>query len=158
MSGVSLVGYPLFQLLPIQSNPIQSNPFIDKPTSNTTVSTVGAASHDGGLVDGDVVDHEILHVHSLGLSVSLEVVEEHQEELASSLGPSTDVSGSLDHMALSMTTDGAVVSAEGDGVLVSNNVVEVLLSLHQGHSLDGSADLVSVLEVNGQVGTTSEAA
>ena len=122
------------------------------------MSTVGAASHDGGLVDSDVVDHQILHVESLGLSVSLEVGQEHQEELASSLGPSADISGSLDHMALSMATNGSVISAEGNGVLVGNNVVEVFLSLHQGHSLDGSTDLVSVLEVNGQVGTTGKAA
>ena len=122
------------------------------------MSTVGAASHDGSLVDRNVVDHQILHIESLSLSISLEVVQEHQEELASSLGPSADIAGSLDHMALSVTTNRAVVSAEGNGVLVGNNVVEVLLSLHQGHSLDGSTDLVSVLEVNGQVGTTGKAA
>ena len=130
----------------------------DKRTSNTTMSTVGAASHDGGLVDRNVVDHQILHVESLSLSVSLEVGQEHQEELASSLGPSANVAGSLDHMALSVATNGSVVSAEGNGVLVGNNVLEVFLSLHQGHSLDGSADLMSVLEVNGQVRTTSKAA
>ena len=122
------------------------------------MSTVGAASHDGSLVDRNVVDHQILHIESLGLSVSLEVGQEHQEELASSLGPSADIAGSLDHMALSVTTNGSVVSAEGNGVLVGNNVVEVLLSLHQGHSLNGSTDLVSVLEVNGQVRTTGKAA
>ena len=122
------------------------------------MSTVGAASHDGSLVDRNVVDHQILHIESLGLSVSLEVGQKYQEELASSLGPSADIAGSLDHMALGMTANGSVVSAEGNGVLVGNNVVEVLLSLHQGHSLDGSTDLVSVLEVNGQVRTTSKAA
>ena len=61
-------------------------------------------------------------------------------------------------MTLGMTTNTTVVAGEGDGLLVGNNVVEVLLSLHQGHSLDGSTDLVSVLEVNGQVRTTSKAA
>ena len=120
------------------------------------MSTVGTASHNGGLVDSDVVDHQILHIESLSLSVSLEVVQEYQEELASSLGPSADISGSLDHMALSVTANGSVVSAEGNGVLVGNNVVEVLLSLHQGHSLDGSANLVSILEVNSQVRATSK--
>ena len=61
-------------------------------------------------------------------------------------------------MALGVTADRSVVSAERNHVLVGDHVVEVLLGLHQGHSLDGSTHLVSVLEVDGQVGTASEAA
>ena len=158
MSRMSLVGYSL-EIQHLQFHCQKRESILKKEhTSNTTVSTVGAASHDGGLVDSNVVDHQILHVESLSLSVSLKVVQEHQEELASSLRPSADISGSLDHMALSVTANGSIVSTEGNGVLVGNNVVEVLLSLHQGHSLDGSTDLVSVLEVNGQVRTTGKAA
>ena len=61
-------------------------------------------------------------------------------------------------MALGVTTDRSVVSTERNHVLVGDHVVEVLLGLHQGHSLDGSTHLMSVLEVDGQVGTASEAA
>lgn len=127
-------------------------------TSNATVSTVGATSHHGSVVHLDVVDHQVLHVQSLRLSVGLQVVQEHQEELARRLGPSAQIAGSLHQVALGVTTDRSVVSAERNHVLVGDHVVEVLLGLHQGHSLDGSTHLMSVLEVDGQVGTASEAA
>ena len=132
------------------------NPLI--PTSNATVSTVGATSHHGSVVHLDVVDHQVLHVQSLRLAVRLQVVQEHQEELARRLGPSAQIAGSLHQVALGVTADRSVVSAERNHVLVGDHVVEVLLGLHQGHSLDGSTHLVSVLEVDGQVGTASEAA
>ena len=127
-------------------------------TSNATVSTVGATSHHGSVVHLDVVDHQVLHVQSLRLSVGLQVVQEHQEELARRLGPSAQIAGSLHQVALGVTTDRSVVSTERNHVLVGDHVVEVLLGLHQGHSLDGSTHLMSVLEVDGQVGTASEAA
>ena len=110
------------------------------------------------MVHLDVVDHQVLHVQSLRLSVGLQVVQEHQEELARRLGPSAQIAGSLHQVALGVTTDRSVVSAERNHVLVGDHVVEVLLGLHQGHSLDGSTHLMSVLEVDGQVGTASEAA
>ena len=110
------------------------------------------------MVHLDVVDHQVLHVQSLRLSVRLQVVQEHQEELARRLGPSAQIAGSLHQVALGVTADRSVVSAERNHVLVGDHVVEVLLGLHQGHSLDGSTHLVSVLEVDGQVGTASEAA
>ena len=69
------------------------NPLI--PTSNATVSTVGATSHHGSVVHLDVVDHQVLHVQSLRLAVRLQVVQEHQEELARRLGPSAQIAGSL---------------------------------------------------------------
>lgn len=110
------------------------------------------------MVHLDVVDHQVLHVQSLRLSVGLQVVQEHQEELARRLGPSAQIAGSLHQVALGVTTDRSVVSTERNHVLVGDHVVEVLLGLHQGHSLDGSTHLMSVLEVDGQVGTASEAA
>ena len=119
------------------------------------MSTVGAASHHGGVIDLDMRDLEILHVKTLGFTVSLEVVKEDKEELASSFGPSALVTGSLDEMTLGVTTNTTVVASEGNGTLVGNNVVEILLSLDQRHVSDGTTDFTSVLEVDSEVGTTS---
>ena len=119
------------------------------------MSTVGTASHHGGVIDLDMRDLEILHVKTLGFTVSLEVVEEDKEELASSFGPSALVTGSLDEMTLGVTTNTTVVASEGNGTLVGNNVVEILLSLDQRHVSDGTTDFTSVLEVDSEVGTTS---
>ena len=58
-------------------------------------------------------------------------------------------------MTLGMTTNTTVVAGEGDGLLVGNNVVEILLSLDQRHMSDGTTDFTSVLEVDSEVGTTS---
>ena len=103
----------------------------------------------------DMRDLEIVHVQTLGFTVRLEVVEEDKEELASSFGPSALVTGSLDEMTLSVTTHTTVVTSEGDGTLVSNDVVEISLSLDQRHVSDGTTDFTSVLEVDSEVGTTS---
>ena len=119
------------------------------------MSTVGTASHHGSVIDLDMRDLEIVHVQTLGFTVRLEVVEEDKEELASSFGPSALVTGSLDEMTLSVTTHTTVVASEGDGTLVSNDVVEISLSLDQRHVSDGTTDFTSVLEVDSEVGTTS---
>ena len=107
------------------------------------------------MIDLDMRDLEILHVKTLGFTVSLEVVKEDKEELASSFGPSALVTGSLDEMTLGVTTNTTVVASEGNGTLVGNNVVEILLSLDQRHVSDGTTDFTSVLEVDSEVGTTS---
>lgn len=119
------------------------------------MSTVGTASHHGSVIDLDMRDLEIVHVQTLGFTVRLEVVEEDKEELASSFGPSALVTGSLDEMTLSVTTHTTVVASEGDGTLVSNDVVEISLSLDQRHVTDGTTHFASVLEVDSEVGTTS---
>ena len=119
------------------------------------MSTVGTASHDGSVVDLNMRDLEILHVKTLGFTVSLEVVEEDKEELASSFGPSALITRSLDKMTLGMTTNTTVVTSEGDSLLVGNNVVKILLSLDQRHVSNGTTDFTSILEVDSEVGTTS---
>ena len=58
-------------------------------------------------------------------------------------------------MTLGMTTNTTVVAGEGDGLLVGNNVVEILLSLDQRHMSDGTTDFASILEVDSEVGTAS---
>ena len=119
------------------------------------MSTVGTTSHDGSVVDLNVRDLEIVDVKTLGLTVSLQVVDKNEEELASSFGPSALVTGSLDEVTLSVTTNTTVVAGEGDGLLVGNNVVEILLSLDQRHMSDGTTDFASILEVDSEVGTAS---
>ena len=58
-------------------------------------------------------------------------------------------------MTLGMTTNTTVVTSEGDGLLVGNNVVKILFSLDQRHVSNGTTDFTSVLEVDSEVGTTS---
>ena len=119
------------------------------------MSTVSTTSHNGSVVDLNVGNLKILDIKTLGFTVSLQVVYEDEEELASSFRPSALVTRSLDKMTLGMTTNTTVVAGEGDGLLVGNNVVEILLSLDQRHMSDGTTDFASILEVDSEVGTAS---
>ena len=58
-------------------------------------------------------------------------------------------------MTLGMTTNTTVVTSEGDGLLVGNNVVKILFSLDQRHVSNGTTDFTSILEVDSEVGTAS---
>lgn len=119
------------------------------------MSTVGTTSHHGSVVDLHMRDLEILHIQTLRFTVRLQVVQEHQEELASSFRPSALITRSLDKMTLGMTTHTSIVASEGNSLLVSNHVVEITLSLDQRHVADGTTDFTGILEVNSEVGTTS---
>lgn len=119
------------------------------------MSTVGTTSHDGSVVHLNMGDLEVLSVKTLSFTVSLQVGEENEEELASSLRPSALVTRSLHHVSLGMTTNTTIVTSESNSLLVSDNVVEITLSLDEGHTTNGTADFTSVLEVNGEVGTAS---
>ena len=119
------------------------------------MSTVSTTSHNGSVVDLNMGNLKILDIKTLGFTVSLQVVYEDEEELASSFGPSALVTGSLDEMTLGVTTNTTVVAGEGDGLLVGNNVVEIFLSLDQRHMSDGTTDFASILEVDSEVGTAS---
>lgn len=119
------------------------------------MSTVGTTSHDGSVVDLNMGDLEVLSVKTLSFTVSLQVGEENEEELASSLRPSALVTRSLHHVSLGMTTNTTIVTSESNSLLVSDNVIEITLSLDEGHTTNGTAHFTSVLEVNGEVGTAS---
>lgn len=56
---------------------------------DTTVSTERATTGLGGLLDDDVADDKLLDLETLGLGVSLSVLEEGKEELDRLDGPST---------------------------------------------------------------------
>ena len=126
--------------------------------ADAAVSAVGAASHHGSLVHLHVGQLQVLHRQTLRLAVGLEVVQQHQEVLAGSHGPSALIAGGLDGVALSVATHTAVVASERDGLLVGDDIVQIALSLHQRHASDGVTDFASVLEVHREVRTTSLAA
>lgn len=126
--------------------------------ADAAVSAVGAASHHGSLVHLHVGQLQVLHRQTLRLAVGLEVVQQHQEVLAGSHGPSALIAGGLDGVALSVATHTAVVASERDGLLVGDDIVQIALSLHQRHASDGVTDFASVLEVDREVRTTSLAA
>ena len=118
------------------------------------MSTVSTTTHHWSVVHLHMADGQVLHVQSLRLSVRLQVVQQHEEELARSLGPAALITRSLDGVTLSMATHTSVVTSEGNSLLVGDHVVQVSLRLQQRHVLDRRTHLVSILEVHGQVRTT----
>lgn len=119
------------------------------------MGTVGAAAHLGGLVDLDVDNLEGVEVELLGGGVGLSVGEEVEEVLAGLLGPA-DLTRTvvLEGLALSLAADARDVAAEGDGLLVGDDVLEVGLGVDEGATLEGHGRLTGVLEVHLEVGTT----
>ena len=122
------------------------------------MSTVCTTAHHRGMVHLHMLDLQVLNAQTLRLSVCLQVVEEHQEELAGSLRPSALITRGLHHMTLSVATNTAVVASERYSRLVSNDVVQIALSLDQRHTLDRSAHLMCILEVHRQVRAAGSAA
>ena len=59
--------------------------------------------------------------------------------------------GGLELLGLSSAANTAVEAAEGDSLLVLNNVAEVSVSLLELHARDGGGGLAGVLEVNTDV-------
>ena len=59
--------------------------------------------------------------------------------------------GGLELLSLLGAADTAVEAAEGDALLLLNNVAEVSVSLLELHAVDGSSGLAGVLEVNTEV-------
>ena len=63
----------------------------------------------------------------------------------------------VESLDLSLEADLAGVPAEGDDLLLLDNVVEVRLGAGEGHALDGSGGLSGVLEVDTEVDTSGHA-
>ena len=113
---------------------------------DTTMGTVGAATHLRGLINLDVLDDNLVQGESLALSITLGILEETQEEMATLLGPS-----SLRHtpnLSLSTTTNSTAEAAERYGLLVLHDVLQEALGLEELHALDGHSRLMGVLEMN----------
>ena len=119
---------------------------------DTAVSAVGSSALLGGTVHLDVVNVQGLGVKALNLGVRLGVLEEVNNELARLLGP-TSLGGAV-VLALSLTADTAEVHAEGDDVLVGDNVVHVALSSAEHQALDGVGSLNGVLEGKKEINKT----
>ena len=94
---------------------------------DATVSAVGPSTASNGALDGDVADDALLGVESLSLSVALEVKEEFADGLCGLFGPSTESLAELS--SLSSSTDTSEVSGVGDATSVSEDILEILLSL-----------------------------
>ena len=104
---------------------------------DTAVSTVGAAAVVGSLVHLAVRHNEVLGVHGLDIGVGLSVTEEGEELLGSLLGPLT--LGGVVLLGLAGTSNTTVEAGEGDDILVSNDVLEVGLSLAEGETAEDNS-------------------
>lgn len=116
---------------------------------DSSVSSVCAAAGLGCLLDDNVADDKLLSVQSLGLSVSLGVLQQSEQELDRLDGPST--LSRLEFLGLLRSANTTVESTERNALLLLNNVAQVGVSLLQLHAVDSGSSLPRVLEVNSQV-------
>ena len=93
---------------------------------------------------------QVVRVQSLVLGVALRVLQELQQELGGLERP--PALGSSVHLGLGVTANSSHEPPEGDDLLVSHDVLQILGGAVQGHGLDGLGCLAGVLEVNPQVG------
>ncbi len=121
--------------------------------SNAAVSPVGSAAELGSLIGLNVVNNQRVKIETSDFSVRLSVLEEIQKIASALLRPSA-LSGSVS-LGLGSAADAVNESAEGNAILVVNDIVEISLGALQAHSLDGLAGLTSILEVNTEIGATS---
>mmetsp|Transcript_22790 Transcript_22790/g.49963 ORF Transcript_22790/g.49963 Transcript_22790/m.49963 type:complete len:209 (-) Transcript_22790:26-652(-) len=122
---------------------------------DATVGTVGAAALLLGLVHLDVGNGQGVDVQTLHLGVALGVLEETQEELARLGRPAGLAVSAALVLGLRSAANATAEATEGDGALVIDNVLQVLLGDVQGHLADGHGRLTRVLEVNTEVGPPS---
>ena len=93
---------------------------------------------------------QVVRVQSLVLGVALRVLEQLEEELSGLERPPA-LGGAVD-LGLGVAADTSHEPPEGDDLLVTNHVLEILGGAVERHRLDGLGCLASVLEVNPQVG------
>lgn len=141
------------------------------------MSAISATVTLDGKLDGDVRDEETVDIELLVLGVGLGVLQQVQDVLAALPGPSA-LSGLLyipkkkdkrcflfamsscllfvyvELLDLSLAADLARVSAEGDDLLLRDDVGEVSLGASESHALDGSSSLSGVLEVHTEINTS----
>lgn len=111
--------------------------------------TVGTATLLGCLVDLDMLDHTSLQIQPLLLSITLDILQQSQQELAALLRPSSLAHPV--HLGLGTTAHTAAETAKGDALLLLHHVGQVALGLEEGHPFDGLGGLTGVLEVDTQV-------
>ena len=109
------------------------------------MGTVSATTVLGSLVDNDAGNVKLLNVQALGLGIGLGVLQKVSDELDRLDGPAT--LSSLEFLGLSSTTNTTVEVTEGNTLLVLIDVLQVAVSLAQLQTLNGSSDLMGVLEL-----------
>merc|ERR1712060_681554 len=111
------------------------------------MSTVGASSSLGGLVDLNVDELEVVHIKVLVLGVGRGVLEHGEEDLARLGGPA-GLTGTvvLELLTLRVTANVASKAAEGNSLLVLDDVVQVRLGVGDGAALKSHGSLTGVLE------------
>ena len=112
---------------------------------HSTVSTVSATTVLGSLVDNDAGDVKLFNVQTLSFSIGFSILEQVSNELDRLDGPAT--LGGLELLNLGSTTNTTVKVTERNSFLVFVNILQVGVSLAQLQALNGSGNLVGVLEL-----------
>jgi hypothetical protein len=115
--------------------------------ADTTVGSVGTTASLGSSIDCDVINGEVLKV--FGVGIGFEVVDQSKDGLHGLLGPSTE--GLAELSSLSGSTDTSEVGGVGDAASVSEDILEVLLGLGDGQTLDCLGGLVGILVMNSEI-------
>jgi len=117
--------------------------------ADSSVSSVSSAAKARSTVDLDVVDEESLRVKALSISVGFSVLKEIQDKADGFLRIAT-LNGFV-KLGFGAAADTTSVDAEGDDILLNEDIVQVDLGTFEGHSLDGAGSLGSVLVMNTKV-------
>ena len=96
-----------------------------KVRSNATMSSVGTTTSLCSSIDRDVINGKVLKVFSV--CVGFKVVDQSEHSLHRLFGPSTESLAELS--SLSSSTDTSEVGGVGDATSVSEDILEILLSL-----------------------------
>ena len=141
-------------------------------TIDTTVRTVGSPALLLGLVDLNVSDFQGINIkaldlhiiisgwnnnfsgtkHEANLSVTLSILQQIEHELAGLCRPSA-LSGAS-HFGLSRPANTTAKLAEGNGLLVLQNIIKILLGLSAAHAFNCLCHLMRVLEMYAKVRAT----
>lgn len=117
--------------------------------SDTTMSSVGSSATIDSAVDGSVVDNALGDIKTTLFGVGLEVLEEVANVSCGFLGPATD--GSLESLALSVSSDVTGVLSVRNNLFVLQHVLQVFDGALEVQSLHGPGDFVCVLVVSAEV-------
>ena len=120
---------------------------------DATMGSVCAASSLLCRVALDMLDHEEFRIQVLELSVRLGILEELQENASTLLGPAT--LSVLEGLSLSSPSDTRIEPMERNTLLLSDDISEVSLGVSELSTLQSTASLIGVLEVNAQINSHS---
>lgn len=116
---------------------------------DASVGAEGSPADLGGLVDLDVRNVEASRLESLCLCIGAGVLEQ-VEQIGRGLSWPGALVG-LQDLGLSVPSGSSRVSAERNGLLAVDDVVEELVGSLEGHVLEGLGRLAHHLEVNAKI-------